>query len=1083
MKFRIRFIAALAIVSAFVAGCGSSETDTSGERDRNVDVQVSNAKFGPNDNGIVVTPIKMTKTQEIASQSYKRQASEQAVYGAVTLRTHSENGQLDPNVDLKLVRIVPGKDSLKFDPNYNVKTLIGAERISLSTEVVVTQNKSVLLLDRLDGDAGNQTVTIRRFMLATGKPDTTFGAKGQLSVDPAMAGVPGLVRFVVEGVDGSILVGVWQVDTETPLNHILKYRGDGLLDRSFGNKGVATIPQFLTKGKGGLFINAAHVVWENSDRGAIILAATTFTGFQSYDYLVPIRVSADGFFDDGELKSADEYAGIRIVSGSGTTVGIDAIRPDRLTPDPTGNSPEELVTKILIGGEVQFRFSPTVVYKSWYAANGFPGLRFATNAPREFTDPDGVFYNDEKILGQMHQVSIDGIVANVGSVVSRGSNFQGLGLMSVNPSDESNPGILSSTIRLAEYPTTRLTATRLRLGSNGRLYFSEWALGAPTTSKAIGDAVVQKSWGVALDANGMPVPGGAGAVVASPINLAISTSTSANVYDETQDVVTVFDESGRLYAVYPSGDDLAFEMVGQGSSLTRKGSPLRLSSSWSRPSLHHQPQNSDLVVVRDGKMWIGTIYTSEREETFGVTAFGIARFDLSTGKADETYGDDGVSVVGIPPLAFYGSRRPELVVNPDGSSAVVIVTTGQTETKGVVLSAAANGNKKVDLRRLSESMKPTIVSIAPDVLTRDDIAEGPIGFTADPQGNVLAAQVRRKLDYVTSASHPDAFFTVRLWRFTPNSTLDPSFDGGYVEHDVTGSVDVQPYLDTVPQLAVQADGKVLLGLNGVRTPSAAYVDAEAARVREDVHVLARLTAVGALDAIKAPAPKAVPLPVQIELRPTEPTQPTQTEAPAALADPFTKETALTETVVTIPEAKLPVLSVAPGVSAPAVPPRLQILATVSSLDRSIGVKWAIPESLAKSNVTYEVTAMPSGKTCSTSSTLCVFRGLDAWTAYSFTVVVKSGAEGILPSEASPPAKPLRILARNKTVKTSELITPAAKGKLKWKAGGPCKLSKDASTLTLPKDAATCTLSVRSPKVGKTPAATRFISIDVRAIVK
>lgn len=1078
MKFHVRSVFAFVVAASLIAGCGSSESDSSGDRERNVDSGVLNAKFGPNESGIAVTPVKLTRRQSIVSQSYKRQAAEPAVYGAVTLRTADAAGGEGSTVDLKLVRIIPGDKKLVFDPVYNVKTLSGAESISSNTEVVVTQNRTVLLLDRQDEGQEGESVVVRRYMLTTSKPDTTFGNKGQLTIDPARVGFPGRVRFVVEGVDGSLFVGVWQTTVSPAVNHIIKYRGDGLLDESFGRAGIATIPPFGPKGDIDLFVHSAHVVWENDERGSIVLAATMSTGFSGYEYLIPVRMSSSGKFNDTELAAAHDSRVWRIVAGFDVGVGIDAMRPDTLTPDSSGNAPEELVTRILFGGEMPFGKSGYLIYKSWIARNGFPGNRVATVAPYRFSDIDNMFASDERVLENMRQFSIGGLMANVGSVTSRGANFQGLALMTTVPLQEEQPGTLASTIRLADYPSTRLTPTRLRLGSSGELYFSQRALGAPAESGAINDAIVQKAWGVALDANGLPLNGMSNPVVESPINVAVSASRTANVDNQTESVVTVFDEAGAVHALYLDNDGLAVESVKEGGTFTRKGIPLTTASAWGSPSL---PRSPDLVVVRDGVLWVASFYSSRRAETRDVSVFGLAKFDLATGAIDENFGDGGVSVLGIPQVAMYGTRPAEIVVNADGSSAVIISNAGDLETKAFVLSVPASGNQSVDLAKLSTSIKPLIVSIPKEVLTRDGISTGPIGFGVDATGRVLAAQVRRVLSYGTNASRPDANFTVRIWRFGANSQLDQSFDGGYVEHDITGSVDVQPYMDTVPQVAAQPDGKILIGLNGVRSSGPQLIEAATARAREDVHVLARFTSVGQFDAIKAPPPKPVIAPARIEALPAAPAE---TEERTAVENPFTKETLQSETVVTIPEVKLPIaVAASPEAKEPAVPPRLQILTAVSTLDRSIGVKWAIPASLTKATVTYEVTAVPGGKTCTTNSTLCVFRGLEPWTAYSFTVAVKSGAEGVAPSDPSPPAKPLRILARNKTVKTADLITPAAKGKLKWKATGACKLSKDFATLTLPKDATTCSLSVRSPKSGKTPATTRSITIDVRAIVK
>ena len=143
-------------------------------------------------------------------------------------------------------------------------------------------------------------------------------------------------------------------------------------------------------------------------------------------------------------------------------------------------------------------------------------------------------------------------------------------------------------------------------------------------------------------------------------------------------------------------------------------------------------------------------------------------------------------------------------------------------------------------------------------------------------------------------------------------------------------------------------------------------------------------------------------------------------------------------------------------------------------DSSIEVSW-ISNSVT-TNATFTVTASPGGRTCTSTTTSCVVKGLDAWQKYTFTVAQAGEA---LQSGASVETQPVRMVKVGSSVAVKKLLAPGSKGSAKYAVSGGCKLSK-STTLVAPKKAGTCLLTVKTAKVGKTAATARSVRIQVVA---
>ena len=154
------------------------------------------------------------------------------------------------------------------------------------------------------------------------------------------------------------------------------------------------------------------------------------------------------------------------------------------------------------------------------------------------------------------------------------------------------------------------------------------------------------------------------------------------------------------------------------------------------------------------------------------------------------------------------------------------------------------------------------------------------------------------------------------------------------------------------------------------------------------------------------------------------------------------------------------------------PASVLISGTKAIGDGSVEVSWI--SNAVTTNATFTVTASPGGKTCTSTTTSCVVKGLDAWQKYTFTVAQAGEA---LQSGASVETQPVRMVKVGSSVAVKKLLAPGSKGAAKYAVSGGCKLSK-STTLVAPKKAGTCLLSVKTAKVGKTAATMRSVRIQI-----
>ncbi|MHB1087243.1 MAG: fibronectin type III domain-containing protein [Acidimicrobiales bacterium] len=94
-------------------------------------------------------------------------------------------------------------------------------------------------------------------------------------------------------------------------------------------------------------------------------------------------------------------------------------------------------------------------------------------------------------------------------------------------------------------------------------------------------------------------------------------------------------------------------------------------------------------------------------------------------------------------------------------------------------------------------------------------------------------------------------------------------------------------------------------------------------------------------------------------------------------------------------------------------------------DASASVRWSVPLSDGGAVIdSYTVTSQPGAKTCTTSATSCVVKGLTNGTSYTFSVVAKNVAGVSAPSPKSNAVTPAVALLACWSLDTSRVVTLA-----------------------------------------------------------
>ncbi len=1099
MKLRPRTFGAILAASLVVAACGQSESETSGDRDRNRPIGITgNVDFGVNGNGVAVNPLWERTTTRINDKRTITLADKQTVYTTMVVSSgpaHFGSSELQ-KFEFQVARVNTSTGRYTFDKTYGLKTVKLAQTPTYVDNFIPTMNGyGIHVINPIENGAKQPTLV--RYRLDDRLIDTAFGVKGTLAL-PSLGDPfePGKTRVidVADNLDGQLFVLVANND----MRFLLRMNTKGVLDTNFGDGGKVMLPATF----GELRVDSLDrilIMGESLDRSTISLVGTAtktnnIGGATEY-YVIDFRIAQNGTINTNYIDSVLEAISLRSLPAGGLITAAFV--------DYSGATAREL-KRVGYGDADQLSLRVNVEtyenpYGQWEAMTRSVAISGAPNgralmlvAKANFYDRSQAFSPDETSLVRLTQFATIEDLYQLGEVSNRASNFFGLavGRESYGWFD------LYDVLRVTEYQSIDTLASNILTSADGSLRFTlaGFTQGnqrfVPAATSDLG--LAQSTWGVAMSENGLPIDafGGKQIWTKNPVTIDyLSSFFASGNSDELMKSLTLMGDDNAMYLIQTKGDAYVPQVSKVSLDTKTIEDPVVLTSpDWFLSGL---PPSADAMEIRDGFIYITSNFSHLTMPVQWIA--GVARYSLSDGAMDQSYGLDGV-VPAADALTIPVNRI--LYLHDDGSFHLGLQYMMDAKRTVNVWHSPDVMPDYESIRKFNP--QPFTVDILNDIYSDSLTTEGPIGYTVDSNSRLLVARIRWTIDPANGLME----YTLRVWRYLPSGQLDESFGaGGRMESDVFGWAQVAPDGRKPPQISITKNDKILVGLFGDQL----VLENDRPVGIRGIHVMARLMPNGAMDALKAPQPTPIPVALLNPDNPNAPSGAIQTiigdtgpqvpnsaaqvavplvekldPAPVVIATPAPVTEAAQSTETT--QASGPSKSETP--TAPVVETsRLKIIAMTSAIDRSIGVKWAIPQSLVSKNVSYEVIASPGGKACTTASTLCVFRGLDPWTTYTFTVGVKSGATGITASDPSPPLRPIRILARNKSVKTTSLVTPAAQGKLTWKVSGGCTLSPDFSRLTTPKDATTCTLSVRSPKAGKTPATTRSITIDVRAIVK
>ena len=157
-------------------------------------------------------------------------------------------------------------------------------------------------------------------------------------------------------------------------------------------------------------------------------------------------------------------------------------------------------------------------------------------------------------------------------------------------------------------------------------------------------------------------------------------------------------------------------------------------------------------------------------------------------------------------------------------------------------------------------------------------------------------------------------------------------------------------------------------------------------------------------------------------------------------------TVVTTTTSTVP----PTTTTVPELVAPAT-------ATTSSTSRSITINW--PATAPAGSVVYVVTISPTGATCTTASTTCIFEGVSTGANYTFSISVKN-ASGAVSGSALKVTVTAGVTQALRSVKVgsrnllSRIVKTVSKGTRTYTVtSGRCRIS--TGRLVAPATAGTC----------------------------
>jgi len=1090
---RARAFAGCLAATLVVGACGASES-SEGDRDRNVPIAPGAALFAKAVDGVARHKIADVSSSNVIGVIERRQLDGSHLIAIPTMVLDAEGARAE-------VRISRLDASGAFDRTFGrdgvvvVNVGIGvADSLGLGSNGVL-----VVALAPLTQDGTVQR--LRRFNALTGQPDAAFGVKGVLDIPSTRLA---WTNAVVVNDDGSVILVGRESDEFNATRFAERWTGAGR-DMKFALDGRLELasPTYTDLGTNGSFsCNDPYMAPDYDGRLVALFGCNVYTTVtdenditttlqrrilfsRAFDYeglggkevmtiLDPVPLETAGnrsiSISDVELGrdenldkryvivatdiglgrltfSADYATFLSAENPSGEPFGVDIIGPN-------DNRPRQLAYANYVHGQTM-----RLVGVSANRVDGSTDVEVAQVMPGWAN----MIVGDQLRIGDFPSIShTPRTVSYVNSDVF--INFRGTG--------RSGDGVLT--------PNLGNTAGYMKIGADGALvepYGSATGMGkSPIDARPSPDGAL---------AQPVLFPADDGSLHSVKLRWGIGEPGGATF--GAQVIVTTFDPRG--------------EKTGEKAIDIPDFAPFP-------PAEHHS-------VGFDG---------SDNFYVLGWRTLqaGVAKVSLSRLAVDASYGVDGFATM---PMLSTGTSQfavgyfsGRLQVNRDGSIDIFAAKFGRptpdanTDTVPLILTSVrltSAGSPDASMPEMVVTFLGWYLCECPADLRAFDIAEAAIvdrnggllvpmsGFSMfDENGQlVLPSQPTSFMTFDNGATFQQARVMCRCFRDPTTTGPVATADGRVVRYLRNGEVDKSFGVDGVggasllelgadipleqPRIALATDGNIFLVASGI----------EASLTEDD----------GWLENIRFDGEYAYAVMLNAKGLPINFTPRKPSEIGSVLGEVLRESRAevapdLPTTSPNVSEG-IPAAVAAPaGVAASALLPSgiaqtttaaapvITIIGTPA--DRAIDVRWSVPESIAKGKASYTVTASPGGQKCTTATTSCVFKKLDPWTPYSFTITTVAAASTEVPaSTPSIAVKPVRIVKRDTRTEPTKLITPASTGKQTWKATGGCKVTKDGKTFTTPKDAAVCTLSLTTAKSGKTPKTTRTITVVVRAVAK
>ena len=1061
--------AAMFVVAAAILGACSSSGDSSvstdaatasTSRERNTLVS-----FGADGSGVArnfITPLTMTI---VANTTDQLQLDGSTLLGVVQFSVDSTGDKFT----IILQRLTQATGAV--DPTFGVNGKVEIQLADISeTSFTITQNGHVYVTAAVEDSDGNQNGRVlRRFIAATGALDTTFGNGGEVVLIPNLGDASGQFVSVVsvnEDSNGKILI---LNSVEDDASNALEYRltrikPDGTPD-IFGDVDGSITFNFQDSVEAGIsrWQRDCKVIISADNNVDVLCVVDDFDVSSDSGNRILVRRGLQrlSFETDGTRRftSAESRTNeiLWIDAKDSTSIqdyfkiaDIDALKGDKLSvvlEDKTG----KIVAHVILTREM----TNTNVDE-----NGenifFP----------QIVD-DGSETGNVQFLRQPRFISST-TPAIAGMYVDAEQDEQGVVVASFKSS------AFISRVALGKYPLVFHRPNPIHLDTTGQPNFSLDGLGFDLFSRENlkFDTVKNKSGFMALNTNGEARPAYANGTsfVKSPI--VGERNIPAGEPSFPFEGALVAGNNDDFYALGGMWGDVSALAIKRFDGDGKQIGDVVVTSDLNFNPIIPMTSATSVIDAKNNLYIYGFASMPGARPGSEILGPGVAKFSLETGAVDTSYGENGFAFLQRIDTTLAENvfeeewRNISLVLQADGNIDMINLSLMATKDDPDFDDVVYRSRRVSPKGSVGTERQFVIAQVNSGFRLPNNLVSALYGATIDAKGQLYVAVRDSTIETVPNEDDPTSPTTnavpfMKVTRYNTDGTVDTAFGddgvGGFKFDDVMFGMPIG-----FTQVRVQADGRILVGFTGI---GMTFTD-ELELLGEE-HYLVRLTATGNLDEFTPPeiAPDAKAARDALPTIGVEQAPSVSSQVPEAIATSGNAQLAASYEGTQVTKSG-----------------RLAITTLGVSTDRAVVVKWSIPESLSTRKLKYSVTASPGGRTCSTATTTCVFKNMNPWTAYTFTVkVVSVSAVGALSSAKSAPVKPLRVVLRGSSTPTAKLITPASKGVQSWKVGGGCTLSKDKKTFTATQDGGICTLSLTTARSGKTPKSTRSISVFVKVV--